>query len=150
MARFKFTLQRVLDRRLDEEEVKRRALATIERRRRELEDSLRARQGEIEIRERVLDRLARAAVHFVLEAACGVLEILGAVGEIVPALLGCGFALGQHHAGERPENDKRPDHAIPKMALRSTAEAGAGCPAGAPQQRPVPGRPGWPPMPILP
>jgi flagellar FliJ protein len=47
MARFKFTLQRVLDRRLDEEEVKRRALATIERRRRELEDSLRARQGEI-------------------------------------------------------------------------------------------------------
>jgi len=47
MAQFKFTLQRVLDRRLDEEEVKRRALATIERRRRELEDSLRARQGEI-------------------------------------------------------------------------------------------------------
>ncbi|MEY5061877.1 MAG: hypothetical protein RIS45_1798 [Planctomycetota bacterium] len=47
MARFKFTLQRVLDRRLDEEEVKRRALAAIERRRRELEDSLRVRQAEI-------------------------------------------------------------------------------------------------------
>ena len=47
MARFRFALQRVLDRRLDEEEVKRRALATIERRRRELEDSLRARQVEI-------------------------------------------------------------------------------------------------------
>ena len=47
MARFRFTLQRVLDRRLDEEEVKRRALAAIERRRRELEDALRARQDEI-------------------------------------------------------------------------------------------------------
>ena len=47
MARFRFALQRVLDRRLDEEEAKRRALATIERKRRELEDSLRARQGEI-------------------------------------------------------------------------------------------------------
>jgi flagellar FliJ protein len=47
MARFRFALQRVLDRRLDEEEVKRRALALIERKRRELEDALRARQGEI-------------------------------------------------------------------------------------------------------
>lgn len=47
MARFIFALQRVLDRRLDEEEVKRRALATIERRRRELEESLRTRQTEI-------------------------------------------------------------------------------------------------------
>ncbi len=47
MARFRFALQRVLDRRLDEEEVKRRALASIERRRRELEESLRTRQGEI-------------------------------------------------------------------------------------------------------
>jgi flagellar FliJ protein len=47
MARFRFALQRVLDHRLDEEEVKRRALALIERKRRELEDALRARQGEI-------------------------------------------------------------------------------------------------------
>jgi len=47
MPRFKFALQRLLDRRLDEEEVKRRALATVERRRRELEDALRARQAEI-------------------------------------------------------------------------------------------------------
>ena len=47
MPRFRFALQRLLDRRLDEEEVKRRALATIEKRRRELEDSLRARQAEI-------------------------------------------------------------------------------------------------------
>ncbi len=47
MARFRFALQRVLDRRLDEEEVKRRALAAIEKKRRDLEDSLRARQGDI-------------------------------------------------------------------------------------------------------
>lgn len=47
MPRFRFALQRVLDRRLDEEEVKRRALAVLERKRRELEDSLRNRQGEI-------------------------------------------------------------------------------------------------------
>jgi flagellar export protein FliJ len=47
MPRFRFALQRLLDRRLDEEEVKRRALATIEKRRRELEDALRARQTEI-------------------------------------------------------------------------------------------------------
>ena len=47
MARFRFALQRVLDRRLDEEEVKRRALAVLEGRRRQLEESLRTRQGEI-------------------------------------------------------------------------------------------------------
>jgi flagellar FliJ protein len=47
MARFRFALQRVLDLRLDEEEVKRRALASIERRRRDLEESLRTRQAEI-------------------------------------------------------------------------------------------------------
>ncbi|MFM1804056.1 MAG: hypothetical protein RL136_935 [Planctomycetota bacterium] len=47
MARFRFALQRVLDRRLDEEEVRRRALAAIERKRRELEQSLRERQTEI-------------------------------------------------------------------------------------------------------
>ena len=47
MARFRFALQRVLDRRLEEEEVKRRALAVLEGRRRQLEESLRTRQGEI-------------------------------------------------------------------------------------------------------
>ena len=71
MARFRFALQRVLDRRLDEEEAKRRALAAIERRRRELEDSLRARQGEI--------AAGRAAWR------------AGLVGEIDPAVL-------RHHA----------------------------------------------------
>jgi flagellar FliJ protein len=47
MAKFRFALQRVLDRRLDEEEVRRRALARIESHRRGLEDSLRTRQTEI-------------------------------------------------------------------------------------------------------
>ena len=47
MPRFRFALQRVLDRRLDEEEVKRRALAVLERKRRELEESLLTRPGEI-------------------------------------------------------------------------------------------------------
>ena len=47
MARFRFALQRVLDRRLDEEEVKRRALASVEGQRRKLEQSLRDRQAEL-------------------------------------------------------------------------------------------------------
>ena len=40
MARFRFALQRVLDRRLDEEEAKRRAHGQIEAKRRALEDAL--------------------------------------------------------------------------------------------------------------
>ena len=47
MARFRFALQLVLDRRLDEEEAKRRALASIESKRRDLLESLRSRQSEI-------------------------------------------------------------------------------------------------------
>lgn len=47
MARFRFALQRVLDRRLKEEEAKKLVVATVERHRRELEDSLRTRQREI-------------------------------------------------------------------------------------------------------
>lgn len=47
MAQFRFALQRVLDLRLEEEEVRRRALAAVEGQRRALEDSLRARQVEI-------------------------------------------------------------------------------------------------------
>ena len=47
MARFRFALQRVLDLRIEEEEVRRRALAAIETQRRTLDDSLRTRQGEI-------------------------------------------------------------------------------------------------------
>ncbi len=47
MARFRFALQRVLEHRQDEEAAKRRALAAIERKRRELEESLRVRQSEI-------------------------------------------------------------------------------------------------------
>ena len=47
MARFRFALQRVLDRRLDEEEAKRRAHGQIEAKRRALEDALRSRQNEI-------------------------------------------------------------------------------------------------------
>ncbi len=47
MPPFRFVLQRVLDRRLDEEEAKRRALRVIGTRRRTLEESLRERQREI-------------------------------------------------------------------------------------------------------
>ncbi len=47
MPRFRFALQRVLDRRLDEEEAKRRALGDVQQRKRALEDSLRTRQNEI-------------------------------------------------------------------------------------------------------
>jgi len=47
MPKFRFPLQRVLELRLDEEEVKRRALVDVEQRRRALEDALRARQREI-------------------------------------------------------------------------------------------------------
>ena len=47
MARFRFALQLVLDRRLDEEEAKRRALSSIESKRRDLLESLRSRQSEI-------------------------------------------------------------------------------------------------------
>lgn len=48
MARFRFALARVLERRLKEEEARRLALAKIEGERRRLEDSLRSRQREIE------------------------------------------------------------------------------------------------------
>lgn len=47
MARFRFALERVLDRRLREEEARRLVLARIEGQRRSLEDSLRERQREI-------------------------------------------------------------------------------------------------------
>lgn len=47
MPRFRFALQRVLERRLDEEEARRVALNRIETVRRRLEDSLRDRQREI-------------------------------------------------------------------------------------------------------
>ncbi|MFM7133565.1 MAG: flagellar export protein FliJ [Planctomycetota bacterium] len=47
MPKFRFALQRVLDRRLDEEEAKRAALGRIEAERRRLEDALRDRQREI-------------------------------------------------------------------------------------------------------
>ncbi|MFM1823665.1 MAG: hypothetical protein RI967_1931 [Planctomycetota bacterium] len=47
MARFHFALQPVLERRLDEEEAKRRAVAALESRRRALEDALRGRQAEL-------------------------------------------------------------------------------------------------------
>ena len=44
MALFRFALQRVLDRRLTEEEGKRRVVSELEKRRRAFEDALRARQ----------------------------------------------------------------------------------------------------------
>ena len=47
MARFRFTLARLLDRRLKEEEARRLVLARLEGHRRALEDSLRERQREI-------------------------------------------------------------------------------------------------------
>lgn len=47
MAQFRFALQRVLDRRLDEEEAKRRTHAALEAKKRGLEDALRGRQQEI-------------------------------------------------------------------------------------------------------
>ena len=47
MAKFRFALQRVLDRRLDEEEAKRRTHAALEAKKRGLEDALRGRQQEI-------------------------------------------------------------------------------------------------------
>ncbi|MCE2882041.1 MAG: flagellar export protein FliJ [Planctomycetaceae bacterium] len=47
MAKFRFALQRVLDRRLDEEEARRRVLSQVEAKRRGLEDALRTRQQEI-------------------------------------------------------------------------------------------------------
>jgi flagellar FliJ protein len=47
MAKFRFALERVLDRRLKEEEARRLVLAKIEGHRRALEDALRDRQREI-------------------------------------------------------------------------------------------------------
>jgi flagellar FliJ protein len=47
MPKFRFALQRVLDRRLDEEEEKRRVHAELLKARRALEDALRGRQQEI-------------------------------------------------------------------------------------------------------
>ena len=47
MPLFRFALQRVLDRRLTEEEGKRRVVSELEKRRRAFEDALRARQHEI-------------------------------------------------------------------------------------------------------
>ena len=47
MAKVRFALQRVLDRRLDEEEAKRRTHAALEAKKRGLEDALRGRQQEI-------------------------------------------------------------------------------------------------------
>lgn len=88
MPAFRFTLERVLDLRLDEEESKRRALAAIEARRRALEDSLRSRQAEIAagrdewraglvgpVDAEALRHNARAALGLVRRAQRAVLEL---------------------------------------------------------------------------
>ena len=88
MPVFRFTLERILDLRLDEEDAKRRALAAIEARRRSLEESLRSRQAEIAagrdewraglvgpVDAEALRHNARAALGLVRRAQRAVLEL---------------------------------------------------------------------------
>lgn len=88
MPRFRFALDRVLERRIDDEEARRRALAAIEARRRGLEEALRGRQAEIaagrsewreglvgEVDAEALRHNARAALGLVRRAHRTVLEL---------------------------------------------------------------------------
>lgn len=79
MARFRFTLARLLDRRLKEEEARRLALAKIEGHRRALEDALRDRQREIsagreEWRRQLVGEIDPAALRHQAGASLGLLR----------------------------------------------------------------------------
>jgi len=79
MARFRFALQRVLDRRLKEEEARKLVVATVERHRRELEDALRGRQREIadgrdEWRAQLVGEIDAAALRHHAGAAIGLMH----------------------------------------------------------------------------
>lgn len=79
MARFRFTLALLLDRRLKEEEARRLVLAKIEGQRRALEDSLRERQREIsagreEWRRQLVGEIDPAALRHQAGASLGLLR----------------------------------------------------------------------------
>lgn len=79
MARFRFTLARLLDRRLKEEEARRLVLAKIEGHRRALEDALRDRQREIsagrdEWRRQLVGEIDPAALRHQAGASLGLLR----------------------------------------------------------------------------
>lgn len=79
MAKFKFSLERLLDRRLKEEDARRLVLSKIEGQRRALEDSLRDRQREIsagrgEWREQLVGEIDPAALRHHAGASLGLLR----------------------------------------------------------------------------
>jgi flagellar export protein FliJ len=79
MARFRFTLARLLDRRLKEEEARRLVLVKLEGHRRALEDSLRDRQREIsagrdEWRRQLVGEIDPAALRHQAGASLGLLR----------------------------------------------------------------------------
>lgn len=79
MAQFRFTLARLLDRRLKEEDARRLALAKLEGHRRALEDSLRERQREIsagreEWRRQLVGDINAAALRHQAGASLGLLR----------------------------------------------------------------------------
>ena len=79
MAKFRFSLERLLDRRLKEEEARRLVLTKIEAHRRALEDSLRERQREIsagreEWRQQLVGAVDPAALRHHAGASLGLLR----------------------------------------------------------------------------
>jgi len=79
MAKFKFSLERLLDRRLKEEEARRLVLSKIEGQRRALEDSLRDRQREIsagrgEWREQLVGEVDPTALRHHASASIGLMR----------------------------------------------------------------------------